>query len=413
MRSSSVRSTCFAAVMTGVVLSAGLMRESRGDTYYFTPTAYYVPATAAVIGPAYEITTSPWIATSYTPTTYATVYTPTTYAPVYTPTTYATVYTPTTYAAQAEWVEPTAYVRTVYERGLFRRRRVIVDRPLYAGYAETAYWLPSTYVAPRYRATVYEYPTVSESSYTLASAPICDDQVRPASTAASAGEDRLEPVAPEKAAASKPGDQGTISSSVGAVKPPAAKPPGAPAGAAVGATGDTTPPAPTVPSHEQSTIRPTAPAQPKPAAAPSTDAKAKDKPPVAPADAAPAGLDLQPAPPLGDEPGVTRRESLKPTYATPRPIRRAVLKGAVENPSGEAREEVSVSVASRDNGEIAHNGVTDAYGRFAIRLEDGEWTVNVTLPSGRRYSVRQITVKDGRVVDRAEGRDIPNLIITY
>jgi hypothetical protein len=58
-------------------------------------------------------------------------------------------------------------------------------------------------------------------------------------------------------------------------------------------------------------------------------------------------------------------------------------------------------------------GESNAFGRFAIRLPDGDWTVRVTMPSGRTYAVRQISVQDGRVVDQEEGRDIPNLIISY
>ncbi len=35
------------------------------------------------------------------------------------------------------------------------------------------------------------------------------------------------------------------------------------------------------------------------------------------------------------------------------------------------------------------------------------------MPSGRMYSVRQVTVQNGRIIDEEEGRDIPNLIISY
>lgn len=390
MRSSSVGWAGFATIVAaGVVGWVGLERESRGDTYYYTPTAYYVPATAAVIGPAYEITTSPLIATTYTPSTYATVYT-----------------TPTVYLA------PTGYLTRVYERGLFRRRRWVVERPLIASYAETAYLLPSTYVAPRYRATVYESPTAWESSYTVASAPICDDQVRPASVSSSAVEENLDPVAPRKSVASQATDEGTIPGKVGAPAPPVAKPP-LPNAEAKKAPADTTPPIPTPAPREQSTIRPGAAVQSKPNPA---DAKIQNpSPPIAPADEKPGEIDLKPAP-LEDDPGTVRRDSRKPTFDASRPLGaagRGILMGAVETNTGEAREEVRVSVTSRDRLDLAHNGFTNAFGRFAIRLEDGEWTVNVTLPSGRRYAVRQISVRDGRIVDRDENRDIPNLIISF
>ena len=72
-----------------------------------------------------------------------------------------------------------------------------------------------------------------------------------------------------------------------------------------------------------------------------------------------------------------------------------------------------MSVTSRSNNAIHHNGLTNAFGGFAIRLSDGEWTVNVTMPSGRVYPVRSITVSNGRVVDNQEGREVHNLIISY
>ena len=54
---------------------------------------------------------------------------------------------------------------------------------------------------------------------------------------------------------------------------------------------------------------------------------------------------------------------------------------------------------------------TDAYGRYAVRLPDGDWTVRVAMPSGRVYSVSQITITGGQIVDNY-GRDIPSLTIT-
>jgi hypothetical protein len=74
---------------------------------------------------------------------------------------------------------------------------------------------------------------------------------------------------------------------------------------------------------------------------------------------------------------------------------------------------VRVSVASRNELGLAHSGMSNAFGGFAIRLEDGDWTVRVTMPSGRVYPVRQISVRNGRVIDDQEAREIPNLIISY
>ena len=110
-----------------------------------------------------------------------------------------------------------------------------------------------------------------------------------------------------------------------------------------------------------------------------------------------------------------RRDASKAVYGlrTLRPERRNVLFGRVENSSGGPLGEVPVSVTSRSNGAIHRDGMTNAFGGFAIRLYDGEWTVNVTMPSGRVYPVRNVTVSDGRVLDNKEGREVPTLIISY
>jgi hypothetical protein len=128
-----------------------------------------------------------------------------------------------------------------------------------------------------------------------------------------------------------------------------------------------------------------------------------------PAESAPDrdDVDLEPAPPL-DTPA-KRRDSMRPAY----PLPQGVLRGRVESDAGNSREGVRVTAASRNTIGIARSGTSDAFGTFAIRLEDGDWTVRVTMPSGRIYSVREISVRDGKVVDNREGREIPNLIISY
>jgi hypothetical protein len=55
--------------------------------------------------------------------------------------------------------------------------------------------------------------------------------------------------------------------------------------------------------------------------------------------------------------------------------------------------------------------LSDAYGRYAVRVPDGDWTVKVTMPSGRTYAVSQLTVSGGKISDD-QGRDVPSLIIT-
>jgi len=106
---------------------------------------------------------------------------------------------------------------------------------------------------------------------------------------------------------------------------------------------------------------------------------------------------------------------MRPQYSSQpaRGLVRAVLVGRVESNAGESREGVRVTVASRTELGLAHSGMSDAFGSFAIRLEDGDWTVRVTMPSGRAYPVRQISVRNGRVIDDREQREVPNLVIYY
>ncbi len=121
---------------------------------------------------------------------------------------------------------------------------------------------------------------------------------------------------------------------------------------------------------------------------------------------------LEPAPKSGDG-ATTQRESYRYTPERSSPATRSVLYGRVETKSGDPREGVRVAVASRTGRRLSRFGISDAFGGFAIGLEDGDWSVEVTMPSGRVYSVRQISVANGRVVDDQERREIPNLIITY
>jgi hypothetical protein len=79
--------------------------------------------------------------------------------------------------------------------------------------------------------------------------------------------------------------------------------------------------------------------------------------------------------------------------------------------SSEPEQGVQVTVSSRTNAFVDRFKLTDEDGRFAIQVPDGDWTVKVTMPSGRVYPVSQITVSNGLITDDI-GRDIPSLIIT-
>ena len=111
----------------------------------------------------------------------------------------------------------------------------------------------------------------------------------------------------------------------------------------------------------------------------------------------------------------SRREVQKPPFPTTlgRLERRNVLFGKVESSAaGQPEEEVRVIVSSRSNRAIRHEGMSDAYGRFAIKLSEGDWTVNVTTANGRVFPVSQITVSGGKIYDQREGLEVPSLIIT-
>src|SRR5207237_958564 len=104
----------------------------------------------------------------------------------------------------------------------------------------------------------------------------------------------------------------------------------------------------------------------------------------------------------------------RPSYS-PRTLqldRRNVLFGQVQSSDvGDPEQDVRVTVTSRSDPTFSRVALTNAFGWFALRLADGEWTVNVTMPSGRIYPVSQVSVSNGQVTD-TQGRKVPSLIIT-
>ena len=105
---------------------------------------------------------------------------------------------------------------------------------------------------------------------------------------------------------------------------------------------------------------------------------------------------------------------MKAIYSRMRPAeRRNILFGTVETEAGQPLGEVPVTVVNRNGSSIRHNGVSDAFGSFAIRVPDGQWIVRVTMPSGNMQTVRNITVTGGKVMDNLELREVQNLIISY
>ena len=72
-----------------------------------------------------------------------------------------------------------------------------------------------------------------------------------------------------------------------------------------------------------------------------------------------------------------------------------------------------MTVVNRNNSLVHHDGISNAFGGFAIHVPDGQWTVKVTMPSGRVEAVRDVTVTNGKVVDNREALEVFNLIITF
>jgi hypothetical protein len=89
-----------------------------------------------------------------------------------------------------------------------------------------------------------------------------------------------------------------------------------------------------------------------------------------------------------------------------------ILKGKVRSgDTGELEEGVQVILSSRTNAYADRVISTDAYGRYAVRLPNGDWTVKVVMPSGRAYVVSQLTISGNQIIDDL-GRDVPSLTIT-
>ncbi len=112
--------------------------------------------------------------------------------------------------------------------------------------------------------------------------------------------------------------------------------------------------------------------------------------------------------------GAYRRESMRPSNYGNVPVRpavRSVLIGIVRSDSdGELEEGVRIGLRNLATG-TAKSTTTDAFGKFAVRVPDGDWAVEVPTRSGRVYEVSQIRVVNGQITDTT-GRRVPSLEIT-
>jgi hypothetical protein len=103
----------------------------------------------------------------------------------------------------------------------------------------------------------------------------------------------------------------------------------------------------------------------------------------------------------------------RPAYNTDNVrLTRNILRGKVRSgDTGNLEGGVRVILSSRTNAFTDRVVTTDATGHYAVRLPDGDWTVNVVMPSGRAYAVSQLTISGGEIIDDL-GRNVPSLTIT-
>ena len=353
------------------------------------------------------------------------------------PTEYVTTI-PTTYAVSSVGVIPTVYTPTVYTTSYYVSTPATyvvptvyaeTPRPVTRAYFEQPVYLARSYVVPTayYYPTSYVYPTYYSAAVVD---PCATSEPTPAGYSGGAGEasptsgSRKTPKAPPKTLESSAARGSSTATSL--PEPPAGTNRDKPGGVTPAEVDMNVPSPPAAPAPEKDAAAggqpgpfpPITPnlggaSPPAPVELPTTG-----KPPVAPnADVRKADASLTE---LGAE-EARRREVQKPVVPTvaTRPFLRSeskknlnVLEGkVVSGDSGQGEEEVRVVFSNR-NGTVPDRTVsTDAYGRYAVRLPDGDWTVNVTTRGGRTYAVSQLLVSGGQITDDG-GRSVPSLTIT-
>ena len=396
-----------------VLMLASSSVPTRAQVLYLETADWLPTASVLALPTSYVVAGTYAVPTSYTiPTVYATAYV-----------TESALLAPTTYVA------PTYYETRFRRGGLFGRRLVETTRAYYlptTAYYPTTYYYPTTfYPTTYYYPTTFYSPTVLDTSvvstsYTTARSSACcgGETIVAAAPAVRMYPSEQTPVATTPAPRtntrsrtspiqSEPAEDDSINSNVPELPPREPAPRSDASGAAAGRSDS--PPNPPVPAR----------VQPKPAS-PNTSPTSPVTSGGVERPRAPAGPeDLEPAP-AGDQTtgsgsGGQRRVVQKPVLPASRDVRsqyRNVLFGRVKTrDTNEPEEGVRVTISNRTNAYADRVALTDAFGRFAVKVPDGDWTVNVTMPSGRAYSVSQITVSNGLISDDI-GRDIPSLVIT-
>jgi hypothetical protein len=366
-------------------------------------------------------------------------------------------YYPTAFVDETVAYPTTTVYERQYRRGLigsllFGRTR-LVERSVVTGYPSAyvpsswtvARYSPTTFVSSRtYVPSSYELAAAWDTSYAARSSSPCDTPCETVTLAPrSQGVVETEPSAPSFPVERRAESAAPVEESIPSYVAPAARDaaptdlspadePAKPKAAAAAAEDAASPPkvpVATKPAGESgagagagggAAAQPalTEPAPIKDTAKPVE--KSKVAAPKAPAGDAPADDGVEPAPRGASTTPTGRRVVAKPVNPVSpvvagglRPERRNILFGKVESSrTNQPEEEVRVIVSSRTSSGLRREGMSDAYGRFAIKLSEGDWTVNVATPSGRIYPVSQITVTNGRIYDQREQREVPSLIIT-
>ncbi len=410
-----------------VLVLASSSVPTRAQVLYLETADWLPTASVLALPTSYVVAGTYAVPTSYTiPTVYATAYV-----------TESALLAPTTYVA------PTYYETRFRRGGLFGRRLVETTRAYYlptTAYYPTTYYYPTTFYYP----TTYYYPTtfysptvldtsVVSTSYTTARSSDCcgGETIVAAAPAVRMYPSEQTPVATTPAPRtntrsrtspiqSEPAEDDSINSNVPELPPREPAPRSDASGAAAGRSDS--------PPNPRSDARVTAPAarvQPSPQPHPYGSPAASPAQPI-PGPGAWSVPRRPPAPRIwsrlppaiettGSGSGGQRRVVQKPVLPASRDVRsqyRNVLFGRVKTrDTNEPEEGVRVTISNRTNAYADRVALTDAFGRFAVKVPDGDWTVNVTMPSGRAYSVSQITVSNGLISDDI-GRDIPSLVIT-
>ncbi len=328
-------------------------------TSYFSTTQYFVAApTSYVVPMSWSV---PIITTRYVE------------RPVYS--------YPTSYVMSAAWIYPTTLVYpTVYRDSEVDLCCVTTSAPFSTQPMPTS----TLRVAPKAPAAETSRPSSVPS--TIDSVPM-----EPTGTGNSAlNEKKAEPLAPVDGVTKRDtaAPQPVVSSNVTPIDSGLPSPPVAPA-----------------PEKESpSTATPITPAPTSPA---------KVKPPVAPGE--------EPITLPNPEGDTVKRDSMKPVSpaATLSRYLRTTMKGdlnvlegrVISSETGQPEDGVTLILANRSGNVADQETITDAAGRYSVRLPDGQWIVRMKMPSGKIYALSQLVVKSGQINDDL-GRDIPTLNIT-